>query len=328
MGKPDRWPLEGYSAVEVNNVVNYETSRLVEICITSFLSAVNADLIVYPLDVTKTRLQIQGEHGNPYANMAKYRGLFGTALGVIKEEGFLKLYSGFSALVLRHSFVSGLKIGSYDYLRSKWSVRTDDKVTISMPCTMLAGIVSGALSTIASNPLDLVKLQMQMESKRILLGMPPRSTGIMQALQFIYSQGGLRSLYRGLGPNIMRASLFSLGGISFYDLGKRNIKKLLNSEENLLVQFLAAMVAGFFCSALSCPADVVKSRIMNQPVDDQGRPLRYKNSIDCLQQLVKEEGPMAIYKGFMPYWIRCGPWFLVFWMSFEGIRRFNGYGTF
>ena len=49
---------------------------------------------------------------------------------------------------------------------------------------------------------------------------------------------------------------------------------------------------------------------------------------DCFQKVVRNEGPLALYKGFLPGWARLGPWQLVFWVSYEQIRVAMGYGSF
>ena len=41
---------------------------------------------------------------------------------------------------------------------------------------------------------------------------------------------------------------------------------------------------------MGTPADVVKARIMNQPTDEKGRGLVYKNSLDCFITTVRGEG--------------------------------------
>ena len=75
---------------------------------------------------------------------------------------------------------------------------------------------------------------------------------------------------------------------------------------------------------MGTPADVVKARMMNQPTDQYGKGLLYKNSLDCLTQTIKHEGLFGLYKGFVPCWLRMAPWSLTFWLSFEQIRRFFG----
>lgn len=52
--------------------------------------------------------------------------------------------------------------------------------------------------------------------------------------------------------------------------------------------------------------------------------LVYKGSLDCLFKTVENEGFLALYKGFLPVWIRMAPWSLTFWMSFEQIRHMLG----
>ena len=44
--------------------------------------------------------------------------------------------------------------------------------------------------------------------------------------------------------------------------------------------------------------------------------------------MVTNEGPLALYKGFMPGWLRLGPWQLVFWCSYEQLRILSGLGGF
>ena len=75
---------------------------------------------------------------------------------------------------------------------------------------------------------------------------------------------------------------------------------------------------------MGTPADVVKARIMNQPTDKHGRGLIYKSSMDCLVRTIQNEGFWALYKGFVPCWLRMAPWSLTFWLSFEQIRKMSG----
>ena len=49
-------------------------------------------------------------------------------------------------------------------------------------------------------------------------------------------------------------------------------------------------VSGLTSALLGTPADVIKSRIMNQPYDDSGRGLYYRSSIDCLTKTVSCQG--------------------------------------
>lgn len=42
--------------------------------------------------------------------------------------------------------------------------------------------------------------------------------------------------------------------------------------------------------------------------------------LDCAIKTVRSEGPLALYKGFAPAYMRLGPWQLVFFLSFEQVN--------
>ncbi len=63
-------------------------------------------------------------------------------------------------------------------------------------------------------------------------------------------------------------------------------------------------MAGFVGATMACPADVVKSRMMNQPTDGRGRGLHYGGLWDCAAKCVRDEGLLALYKGFWPCWVK------------------------
>ncbi|PIK37385.1 putative mitochondrial uncoupling protein 4 [Apostichopus japonicus] len=95
-----------------------------------------------------------------------------------------------------------------------------------------------------------------------------------------------------------------------------------------MAHFLQDSCSGLVAASLSTPADVVKTRVMNQPIGKDGRGLLYKSSIDCLLKSVRQEGFFSLYKGFLPIWARMAPWSLTFWITYEEIRRFSGIDTF
>jgi len=62
-------------------------------------------------------------------------------------------------------------------------------------------------------------------------------------------------------------------------------------------------------------------RLMNQK-----QQRLYKGMVDCFVKTVRTEGPLALYKGFLPAYARLGPWQLVFFVTYEqiGILFNNG----
>ncbi|KAG7460911.1 hypothetical protein MATL_G00203850 [Megalops atlanticus] len=287
--------------------------------------------VTFPLDLTKTRLQIQGEaalrsHGSGGSGQAAYRGVLRTAVGIVREEGPLKLWQGATPAIYRHIVYSGVRMVAYEQLRDLLG-RNED-ASFPLWKAVVGGMAAGALGQFMASPTDLVKVQMQMEGRRRLEGKPPRVHGVYHAFLKIISEGGVRGLWAGWVPNVQRAALVNLGDLTTYDTVKHFLLRNTSLEDNSLCHGLASTCSGLVAATMGTPADVVKTRIMNQPTDSSGRGLLYKSSIDCLIQSVRGEGLKSLYKGFLPTWMRMAPWSMTFWLTFEQIRRAMGISSF
>ena len=132
----------------------------------SVVAACIAECVTFPLDLVKTRLQMQGEGvrtmGTPY------RGMFKTALGVVKEEGLTRLWQGVTPGMARHVVYSGVRMTLYDVLRTKYKASKTVGQDIGVMDRAVLGMVSGGLGQLVASPADLVKVRMQMEGRRRL----------------------------------------------------------------------------------------------------------------------------------------------------------------
>ncbi|XP_055924228.1 mitochondrial uncoupling protein 4-like [Argiope bruennichi] len=303
--------------------------------VLSSSAATVAETATYPLDITKTRLQIQGEaalnkcsgsNAHVY-NKVKGRGMLHTAIGIVQEEGLFKLWQGVTPAIYRHLVYSGCRMTFYEVFREKL-LKTKQNGGPVLWKSVLCGSLSGALGQFLASPTDLVKVQMQMEGRRRLEGHPPRVQSTWHAFRKIIAESGVRGLWKGWVPNVQRAALVNMGDLTTYENSKHFILTHSTLKDNWLTHMLASSCSGLIAATLGTPADVVKTRIMNQPTDSSGRGLYYKSSIDCLVRTVQEEGFMALYKGFIPIWTRMAPWSITFWVTYEELRRLTGVSSF
>uniref|UniRef100_A0A8D1BX92 Solute carrier family 25 member 27 n=1 Tax=Sus scrofa TaxID=9823 RepID=A0A8D1BX92_PIG len=198
---------------------------------------------------------------------------------------------------------SGGRMVTYEHLREVVFGKGEDK-HYPLWKSVIGGMMAGVVGQFLANPTDLVKVQMQMEGKRKLEGKPLRFRGVHHAFAKILAEGGVRGLWAGWVPNIQRAALVNMGDLTTYDTVKHYLVLNTPLEDNIMTHGLSSLCSGLVASILGTPADVIKSRIMNQPRDKQGRGLLYKSSTDCLVQAVQGEGFMSLYKGFLPSWLR------------------------
>ncbi|XP_071132310.1 mitochondrial uncoupling protein 4-like [Mytilus edulis] len=293
----------------------------------SSIAAIIAETVTYPLDLTKTRLQIQGEkHVGGHNVAGQKRGMVKTIVGIGSEEGAIKLFQGLTPALYRHLLYTGCRISFYEIIREKILKKNSDG---SFPVwkSSLGGLTAGAMGQFIASPTDLVKVQMQMEGRRRLEGKPPRVKSTTQAFRKIITEEGFRGLYRGVVPNVQRAALINMGDLATYDTVKHGVLQYTSLTDNWVTHTISGTCSGLSMAILGTPADVIKTRIMNQPTEN-GRGKLYSGSVDCLVKTVNQEGFLALYKGFLPIWGRLGPWSLIFWISFEQIRKLCGVSSF
>lgn len=180
---------------------------------------------------------------------------------------------------------------------------------------------------VVASPADLVKVRMQADGRMASRGLQPRYSGPLDAFRKIVREEGVSGLWRGVFPNAQRAFLVNMGELACYDQAKRFVIQNRIAEDNIFAHTLASIMSGLSATALSCPADVVKTRMMNQATNKDGKAM-YLSSYDCLVKTVKFEGIKALWKGFFPTWARLGPWQFVFWVSYEKFRTIAGMPSF
>ena len=275
----------------------------------SVAAAMVAELVTFPLDLTKTRLQLQGEGGGVK------RGMVATALGVVRHEGVTALWGGVAPGLARHAIYTGVRMELYDRLR-KWAGASGE---LGLGQRAALGMTAGGFAQLVASPTDLVKVRLQMEGKRRAAGLPARQDTMLGVASAVVKEGGVIALWRGAVPNVQRAALVNLGDLATYDQAKSHLVAAGWPADSAVTHFLSSLAAGLAAATMGTPADVVKARVMNQGVDRL-----YKGSFDCLVKTVSKEGFASLYAGFLPCWLRMAPWSLTFWLTFEKLRLAAG----
>ncbi|EOD13898.1 mitochondrial carrier protein [Emiliania huxleyi CCMP1516] len=285
-------------------------------------SSMMAEGATFPIDITKTRLQLQGQ---PDFVGTKH-GFVGMMGNIMKNEGIGGLYAGVTPAIARHIPYTGFRAIGYEYIRAFFC---GDKPKEQAPllAKMAAGMTAGGIGQAIAVPCDLIKVRMQGDGRLVAAGKldKPRYTGLFDAFTKIKAEAGIGGFYAGCSPAILRAALVNLGELTTYDSAKKAI--VVYTGDNLKCHLASAICSGFVASLCSTPADVAKSRIMGQAKLPDGT-MPYNGTFDCWAKVVRNEGPLALYKGFVPGWLRLGPWQLVFWVSYEQLRIATGIGGF
>lgn len=278
-------------------------------------AGVVAEASTFPVDLCKTRMQLAAELGRRRPGAPAPRGPLDTFAAIVRAEGLAGLYRGVEPALARHVPYTGTRILVYEALREH-----QGGAGYGLGSRVATGALAGATAQLTAVPLDLVKVRMQADGQRVLSGelRRPRYTGIGHALtSIVREEGGVRGLWKGSAPAVQRAALVNMGELVSYETAKEQLVARAGwRADETKTHLVSALVSGFCATVASAPADIVKTRLMNQ---DPSAPL-YKSSVDCLMQTVRHEGVLGLYKGFIPTWARLGPWQLTFWVVYERLR--------
>jgi len=81
----------------------------------------------------------------------------------------------------------------------------------------------------------------------------------------------------------------------------------LSQQKNSIPNvFCAAMTSGLIYSVATMPLEACKNRMASQKPDKVTGKLPYKGVLQTIQKVSAEEGFLALYNGFFPYYLRCG----------------------
>ena len=149
-----------------------------------------------------------------------------------------------------------------------------------------AGAIAGAAQVFIITPVDLFKIQLQLakSSGARVAGGP------VAIAQRVIRQGGLLSLWRGLGVTLLRDS--PSYGVYFWVYDKSAAAlRAQSSLPEASVDFAAGGIAGQVSWTVCYPADVIKTRV-------QGAPLDMKmGALECAKELWRREGAAPFFRG-------------------------------
>jgi solute carrier family 25 uncoupling protein 8/9 len=146
------------------------------------------------------------------------------AVQVLKKEGPKALYLGLMPALIRSVLYGGLRLGLYE--PSKYACNLAFGST-NILLKIASGAFSGAVATALTNPVEVLKVCNHVRHSgtfhqvRLQMNSNQRQGGPMAEMRTIVSEEGIRALWKGVGPAMVRAAALTASQLATYDETKQ-----------------------------------------------------------------------------------------------------------
>ena len=167
----------------------------------------------------------------------------------------------------------------------------NDSYMVSFTKNVASGTIAGALSLSLVYSLDYARTRLANDVKSTQNGVGERKyNSLIDVYRKTLATDGIVGLYRGfiiscLGIAIYRGCYFGI-----YDTLKPFV---LRPDSSTTLAFLLGYGVTVTSGLISYPLDTIRRRMMMR----SGELVKYKGAMDCMFQIIRNEGAMAVFKG-------------------------------
>jgi len=251
-------------------------------------AAVVSKTAAAPIERIKLLVQNQDEMIRQGRLDKPYKGVIDCTVRTVKNEGVYPLWRGNLANCLRYFPTQALNFAFKDKVKAMFNVQKDASYAKKFSSNILSGGCAGSLSLLFVYSLDYARTRLANDAKG--KGGERQYKGLIDVYAKTLKSDGIQGLYRGfviscVGIFVYRGMYFGL-----YDSLK---PILLGPDAGLFLSFCLGYGVTVTSGLMSYPIDTIRRRMMMT----SGTAVKYKGSIDCAVQILKNEGFMSMMKG-------------------------------
>merc|ERR1712212_661132 len=241
-----------------------------------------------PIERVKLLVQNQDEMIKQGRLSTPYKGVLDCTKRTLAEEGIGAFWRGNLANVIRYFPTQALNFAFKGQIKALFAVGKDASNTTKFATNIASGGFAGSMSLTVVYSLDFARTRLANDAK----GKDGKRqyNGLIDVYKKTLASDGIGGLYRGFV--ISCVGIFIYRGLYFglYDTVR---PMALGENPGLLASFLLGWVVTVVSGLASYPIDTVRRRMMMT----SGGAVKYNGSIDCAQQVLKNEGFMSMMKG-------------------------------
>merc|ERR1711874_308041 len=244
--------------------------------------------VAAPIERVKLLVQNQDEMIKQGRLDRPYNGVMDCCSRVLKTEGVYPFWRGNLANVLRYFPTQALNFAFKDAIKVAFATPKDASNAKKFTMNIASGGAAGTCSLLFVYSLDYARTRLANDAKG--KGGERQFNGLIDVYPKTLKSDGIQGLYRGFA--ISAVGIFIYRGMYFgmFDTPK---PLLLGDNANVGLSFLLGWAVTITAGLMSYPIDTIRRRMMMT----SGGGVKYKGSIDCGIQILKNEGFMSMMKG-------------------------------
>ncbi|KAL8824403.1 MAG: hypothetical protein Q9191_005082 [Dirinaria sp. TL-2023a] len=252
-----------------------------------------ANAIVYPLDIVKTRLQVQVKRGpadEPLSTTnTHYASTVDAIRKIVQDEGLLGLYSGINGSLIGVVSTNFAYFYWYSVVRGLYISSQDIAKPLGTATELSLGAVAGAVAQVFTIPVSVITTRQQTQPKGDKKGL--MDTG----REVVHSEDGWTGLWRGL-----KASLVLVVNPSITYGAYQRLRVVFFPRKASLRPWQAfCALSKALATIVTQPLIVAKVGLQSRPPPArQGKP--FKSFVEVMSYISEHEGPLALFKGIIP----------------------------
>ncbi|KAK9131232.1 hypothetical protein Sjap_011719 [Stephania japonica] len=277
-----------------------------------------AKTAVAPLERIKILLQTRTEGFHSLGVYQSLKKLF-------KNEGIRGFYRGNGASVLRIVPYAALHFMTYEEYRC-WILNNYPSLGSGPSIDLLAGSAAGGTAVLCTYPLDLArtKLAYQVTGKRTSFGngisihTQTAYNGLKDVFMKVYKEGGVRGLYRGVGPTLV--GILPYAGLKFYVYEELKRRVPEEHQKSVILRLSCGAVAGLFGQTFTYPLDVVRRQMQVQSMQSSTQGGGYSSTMEGLISITRNQGYRQLFAGLSINYMKIVPSVAIGFTAYDAMK--------
>lgn len=250
--------------------------------------------VLVPLDVVKTRLQINEKYG--------YKGMVDAFIKIPKQEGISALFLGLAPTTVGYLLQGALKFGLFEWVRDKVvdSVGYETASKNKLPIYLLSSAIGEIAATIALCPWEAIRIRAVAQAGP---GSPKAASLYTTFNRILQNEGFMNGFYRGIGPILFKQVPYTMTQITVFSVLVEQFyghllprrfgmkKEDLSTQQQLAVSIGCGTLAGAASAVVSHPPDTILSRI------NAYENTTHESAVVRMRRIVSELGFRGVWAG-------------------------------